>query len=177
MARPTILVLAALLTACSCPQNKVLIDDFESCTGACGWTITSGSATVVSTILPGEHGFRITGGATAVKAFPTASIDPSYSLQLVADCPAGLAASLAATVAGATSDVSLAVTLALDDSLTSSGDTPDYTGAAYVPLLGTITWPMGLMSAGVHQITLQPAGTDPCTVDVVRLTSSPPCND
>jgi hypothetical protein len=162
--------------ACSCPQNKVLIDDFESCTGTCGWAVSGGTASVVSTILPGEHGLRMDGGATAVKTIPFVSIDTSYSLQLVGDCPAGLTASLAGTVAGAP-DVTLMVTLAIDTSLDSSGNPPDYSGASYVPLVGTITFPMGVMTAGIHQITLQPAAGTSCTVDVVRLTSVTPCNN
>lgn len=169
------LAAAILAPACSCPQSKVLIDDFEGCSGTCGWTVSGGTGSVVSTILPGEHGLRIDGGATAVKAIPLSTIDTSWSLQLVGDCPAGLAASLSATVAGAP-DVVIPVTLAIDTSLTSSGDPPDYSGASFVPLAGTIDLPTGVTNAAIHQITLQPAAGASCTVDVVRLTSTPPCS-
>jgi hypothetical protein len=152
----------------------VLVDDFEGCKGTCGWAVSGGSATLVSTILPGEHALQIDGGATAVKSIPAVTIDVSYSLQLVADCPNGLAATLAATVPG-TGDVSLPVMLSIDETLTSSGDPPDYSGATYVPRSGFITLPSGVMSAVVHQVTLQPAAGGPCTVDVIRITSTTPC--
>jgi hypothetical protein len=168
-------LLAATLAACSCPSTNVVVDDFEGCSGACGWGVTGGSATVVSTILPGEHGLRIDGGATAVKAIPIFSIDTSYSLQMVADCPAGLAATITASEPGA-GDVSISVMLTLDTTLDSSGNTPDYSGATYVPLIGTIDLPTGIMSVAVHEITLQPTVGAPCTVDVLRITSAALCN-
>jgi hypothetical protein len=172
----TLLVAAAsVLAACSCPKNEVLVDDFEGCTGTCGWTVSGpGTARLVSTILPGEHGLAMDGGVTAEKTIPVATIDPTYSLLLVASCPAGMTASLAATVAG-TGDVSLPVMLALDTSLTPSGDPPDYSGASYVPLTGTLTFPGGVMSAAVHQVTLQPAAGGTCTVDLLRLSATTPC--
>lgn len=173
---PVLLALAALLAACSCPSTKILIDDFERCTGTCGWAVSGGAARVVSTILPGEHGLRIDGGATAVKAFPIATIDTSYSLQLVADCPAGLAVTLAASVPGA-ADIAIPVMVTLDTTLTSSGDPPDYTGASYVPLSGLVTLPTGVMAVAVHQITLAPSAGATCTVDIVRITSTPPCSN
>jgi hypothetical protein len=160
---------------CSCPSANVVLADFEGCSGACGWTVTGGSATVVSTILPGEHGLQIDGGATAVTSVPIFSIDATYSLQMVADCPAGLAATLTATEPGA-GDVTIPVMLSLDTTLDSSGNTPNYQGAAYVPLLGTIDLPSGLMSVAIHQITLQTSAGATCTVDVLRVTSATPCN-
>lgn len=172
---PALLALAALGAACSCPQKRVLVDDFEDCTGTCGWDVSGGDAAVVSTILPGEHGLRLDGGSTAVKAIAVTSIDTTWSLQLVADCPAGLLATLAATVPGS-GDVSLAVMLAIDNSLTSSGDSPDYSGATFVPLVGDITLPTGAMTASVHQITLQPSAGAACTVDVVRITAGSTCS-
>ena len=174
MRLPTIAALSALLAACSCPSTNVVLDDFEGCSGACGWTVNGGTAEVVSTILPGEHGLQITGGATAVQDVPIFSIDTTYSLQMVADCPAGLAATLTATQPGA-GDISISVMLSLDTTLDSSGNTPNYQGATYVPLLGTIDLPSGLMSVAVHQIILQPSMGASCTVDVIRVTSVTPC--
>lgn len=171
-------ILAATLAlgACSCPQTTVAIDDFEGCTGTCGWAISGpGTAAVVSTILPGEHGLRIDGGVTASKSIPSATIDTTYSLQLVADCPNGLAANLAISVPGAP-DATVAVMLALDSSLTSNGDPPDYTGASFVPLVGSVDLPTGVMSAIVHQLTLEAVVGAPCTVDLIELTSVTPCN-
>jgi hypothetical protein len=171
------LVLAALLCGgCSCPQNNVLVDDFEGCKGTCGWTVSGGSAMVVSTILPGEHGLEIDGGATAAKSISPVSIDTSYSLRMIADCPDGLAATVAATAPNA-SDLSISVMLSIDTTLTSSGDPPDYSGATYVPITGFIDLPSGVMSASVHQVTLQPASSAPCTVDVIRLDSATPCSN
>ena len=154
----------------------MVIDDFEGCSGTCGWAVTGGSASVVSTILPGEHGLQIDGGAVAVKSVPIFSIDTTYSLQMVADCPAGLAAALTATQPGA-GDVLIPVMLSLDTTLDSSGNTPNYQGASYVPLVGPINLPTGIMSVAVHQITLQPSIGAECTVDVIRITSTTPCND
>src|SRR5260221_2868394 len=103
-----------LLAACSCHKNEVLVDDFENCTGTCGWSVSgTGTAKVVSTLLPGEHGLALDGGITAAKTIPVTPIDPSYSLLLVADCPDGMTATLAATVAGMP-DLALPVMLALD---------------------------------------------------------------
>ena len=172
--RLPVVALGALLSACSCPQNKALVDDFEGCKGTCGWTVSGGSAMVVSTILPGEHGLQIDGGATAAKSISPVSIDTSYSLRMIADCPDGLAATVAATAPNA-SDLSISVMLSIDTTLTSSGDPPDYSGATYVPLSGFINLPSGVMSAVVHQVTLQPATGGPCTVDVIRITSTTPC--
>jgi hypothetical protein len=169
--------LAALLCgACSCPQHDVLVDDFESCTGTCGWSISGGSAKVVSTLLPGEHGLEIDGGATATKSITPAAIDTSYSLRMVADCPDGLSATVTATVPS-TGDVSISVVLSIDTTLTSSGDPPDYSGATYVPLTGFINLPSGTMSASAHQVSLQPASSAPCTVDVIKLLSATPCTN
>jgi hypothetical protein len=183
--RPSLAALVALVAACSasaggagcsCPSASVVLDDFEGCAGTCGWTVSGGSATVVSTILPGEHALQIGGGATAAQSVPIFSIDTTYSLQMVADCPAGLAATLTATEPGA-GDVAIPVMLSLDTTLDSSGNTPDYTGATYVPLIGTIDLPSGLMSVAIHQITLQPSAGATCTVDVIRVTSATPCSD
>jgi hypothetical protein len=172
-----LLALAApLVAACSCPQTTVLVDDFEGCTGACGWTVSQANgAGVVTTILPGEHGLDIAGGVTVTKTIPPATIDTTYSLQLVADCVDGLTAILSASVPGAP-DITVDVMLALDDSLDSNGNTPDFSGANYVPLVGSIDLPTGLMSAVVHQVTLLPATGATCTVDLVQLTSVTPCN-
>ncbi len=176
-ATATAIVSALLLAACSCPQTTVLVDGFEGCSGACGWAVSgAGTATVVSTILPGEHGLRIDGGVTASKSIPSATIDTTYSLQLVAACPDGLAASLTVTVPGSP-DATVAVMLAEDSSLTSNGDPPDYTGASYVPLVGSVDLPTGVMSAVVTQVTLQPVAGAECTVDLIELTSVTPCND
>jgi hypothetical protein len=164
------------LPACSCPQSNILIDDFESCSGTCGWTISgSGTASIVSTILPGEHGLRMPGGVTATKSIPPATVDNTYSLELVGDCADGIAATLTATVPKAP-DITLKVTLAIDNSLTTSGNPPNYTGASYVPLVGGLTLPSGVTTAAVHQVTLSPAAGAACTVDLVRLTAATPCN-
>ena len=176
MGRAAGLLAAGLLAACSCPQTTVLVDDFEGCSGSCGWAASgTGSVAVVSTILPGEHGLRVDGGVTVSKTIPPATIDTTYSLQLVADCVDGLTANLAASVPGS-ADITIAVMLALDDSLDTNGNTPDYSGASYVPLVGSIDLPSGLMSAIVHQVTLTPAPGATCTVDLVQLSSVTPCN-
>jgi hypothetical protein len=153
----------------------VLVDDFEGCTGTCGWTVSGpGAARVVSTILPGEHGLAMDGGITATKTIPVATIDPSHSLLLVAYCPAGMTGSLAVTGPSGQA-LTLQVMFTLNDSLTQSGDTPDYSGADYVPLSGTITFPSGVMTAAVHQVILQPAAGGTCTVDLIRLSANTPC--
>jgi hypothetical protein len=154
----------------------VVVADFEGCSGTCGWVVTGGTAKVVTTILPGEHGLSIDGGATAVVSFPFVTLDTTYSLQMVADCPAGLAATLTATEPGA-GDVSIAVMLSLDTTLDSSGNAPDYSGATYVPLIGTIDLPTSVMSVAAHQLILQTSAGASCTVDVIRLTSTTPCGD
>jgi len=172
---PTALAAALLGAACSCPQTQVLVDDFEGCTGTCGWTLsTAGAAQLVSTILPGEHGLQIQGGVTATKSIAPATLDTTYSLELVADCPDGIAATLAATVPGA-ADVTIDIALAIDDSLTSSGNAPDYTGVAYVPLVGDINLPTGVASVVVHQVAFQTSAGGTCTIDLIRLTSTPAC--
>ncbi len=152
----------------------MLLDDFEGCSGTCGWTISNGSASVVSTILPGEHGLEIDGGATATKSVSPITIDDTYSLQLVADCPAGLDATLTVSTPSKPS-VKVSVMLAIDDSLDSSGNAPDYTSVTYVPLIGDIVLPKGVTSAVIHGIELSPAAGSPCTVDLIRVTSVPPC--
>jgi hypothetical protein len=134
----------------------------------------AGTATVVSTILPGEHGLRITGGITATKSIAPVHIDNTYSVELVGDCPAGLAATLTATVPGK-ADVTLMATLSIDNSLDTNGNPPDYSGASYVPLVGAIVFPSGVTSATVHQVSLMPAAGSPCTVDLVRLGAAVPC--
>jgi hypothetical protein len=164
----------ASLWGCSCPQKNILIDDFESCSGTCGWTISGGTAKVVSTILPGEHGLQMDGGATATKSISPATIDNTFSLELVGDCPSGLAATLTVSVPG-TGDTTVMVMLAIDNSLDNNGNPPDYSGASYVPLVGAITLPSGVMSGSVHQVALQPSGGSPCTVDLVRLGAAVPC--
>jgi hypothetical protein len=165
----------ASLFGCSCPQTNILLADFEGCSGTCGWTLSgTGTAAVVSTILPGEHGLEMTGGVTATKSISPVTIDNTYSLELVGDCPSGLAATLTASVSG-TGDTSLMVMLAIDNSLDSNGNPPDYSGASYVPLVGAITLPSGVSSAGVHEVALQPTMGSPCTVDLVRLGAAVPC--
>jgi hypothetical protein len=166
---------ALLGAACSCPATQVLVDDFEGCTGTCGWSLTgAGTGRLVSTLLPGEHGLQIDGGMTATKSIPPASIDTSYSLQLVAECPDGLKATLAASIPGA-ADVTLDVALAIDTSLTSSGNAPDYTGVSYVPLVGTINLPTNIMSVIVHQVSFQASAGATCTLDLIRLTTISTC--
>lgn len=164
------------IASCSCPNTSILISDFEGCSGTCGWTIVSGTASIVSTILPGEHGLQLTGGASATKAISPAPIDSTYSLSLIGNCPDGIAGTLVASVPGQ-ADITIDVMLAIDDSLDSNGDPPDYTGATYVPLVGDIDLPSGLTAATVQQVTLTPATGGDCTVDIVTLTESEPCND
>jgi hypothetical protein len=177
------IVLAATLfstglagASCSCPSSNILIDDFEGCGASCGWTIAgTGGASIVSTILPGEHGLRIAGGSTAAKTISPALIDSTYSVSLVGDCPDGIGVSLVASVTGA-ADITVAVMLAIDDSLDTNGNPPSYTGATYVPLVGGISLPSGVTSATVRQVTLEPATGGTCTVDLVRLTEAEPCS-
>jgi hypothetical protein len=138
--------------------------------------VTGGAATIVSTILPGEHGMQLPGGSTATKSISPALIDGSYSLSLIGDCPAGLAASVLANIPS-TGDTKIAVTLSIDDSLDESGNAPDYTGATYVPLVGAITLPSDAMQASVSQVTLSPSTGATCTVDLVELTEASPCDD
>jgi hypothetical protein len=170
-----VIAASAFIAGCSCPSSNVLIDDFEGCSGTCGWTIAGGTASVVSTILRGEHGLQITGGATATKTISPATIDSTYSFSLVGNCPDGIGASLLASVPGA-ADITVKVMLALDDSLDSDGDPPDYTGATYVPLVGDIDLPSGVTSATVRQVTIEPASGGTCTVDLVRLVEAEPCD-
>jgi hypothetical protein len=168
-------IVAALGTAaCSCPQSNILIDDFEGCSGTCGWTVSGGSASIVSTILPGEHGLRMDGGVTATKSTSPTTIDATYSLELVGNCPDGLSATISATVPNKPA-ISVMVMLAIDNSLDSSGNPPNYSGASYVPLVGAIDLPSGIQSASVHQVTLLPAAGGSCTVDLVRLAAAQPC--
>lgn len=85
------IVAGLLVASCTCQQFVRLIDDFEGCTGRCGWDVTGpGTAVVVSTILPGEHGLRIDGGVTVSRSIPNTRADSISELHLVADCPAGL---------------------------------------------------------------------------------------
>jgi hypothetical protein len=170
-----VLLVSALGAGCSCPSSNVLIDDFEGCGGSCGWTITGGTASVVSTILPGEHGLQIAGGATAAKTISPATIDSTYSFSVVGNCPDGIGASLVATVPDA-ADITISVMLAIDDSLDSDGDPPNYTGATYVPLVGDIDLPSGITSATIRQVALEPAAGGTCTVDLVRLVEAEPCD-
>jgi hypothetical protein len=175
--RLALAVTALLAASCSCPGTNVVVDDFEGCTGTCGWSILgTGSATVVSTILPAEHGLRLDDVAAAGKALADVTIDDTYSIQLVADCPAGLAATLSGSASGVPAFI-VTVPLMIDNTLDSNGDVPDYSGATYVPLLGPIALPNGVTSAVVNQLTLLPTPGVPCTIDVVRLTSTPPCSD
>jgi hypothetical protein len=171
-----ILALAALgVAACSCPQSNVVLDDFEGCSGTCGWTVVgAGSVAIVSTILPGEHGMEMTGGMTASKAVNPTSIDDTYSLAMIADCPDGIGATLTANVPNA-ADITLSLALAIDNSLTSSGDPPDYTGVTYVPLVGAISLPTGVAAASVTRVTLQPSAGGTCTVDRIELQAATPC--
>jgi hypothetical protein len=183
--RPLLAILVALgafgaaalgAAACSCPQTTYLVDDFEGCSGTCGWTIAgAGTATIVATILPGEHGLQLSGGVTASKTISPATIDTTFSFELVGACPNGLSAVLTATIPNSP-PVSLAVSLSIDDSLTTSGDPPNYSGVTYVPLVGDINLPSGVSSAVVTQVTLEPAAGSPCTVDLIRLTTATPCN-
>ncbi len=169
-----IALLAPLAGACSCPGTKILVDDFEGCSGTCGWSVTDGTARVVSTLVPGEHGLQIAGGATIRKSITPATIDNTFSLQLVAECPNGLAATVTASTPSDPS-IKLAVKLAIDDTLDSSGNAPVYTGVTYVPLVGDITLPNGVMTATVNGVTLHPTTGGSCTVDLIEITSTPPC--
>jgi hypothetical protein len=169
-------ILGALATGCSCPASNIVLDDFEGCSGTCGWTIAgAGTVTIVSTILPGEHGMQMTGGIVASKAVSPTIIDDTYSLSMVANCPDGIGATLTAAVPNAP-DLMLSVQLAIDDSLSSSGDAPDYTGVTYVPLAGGVSFPSGITSVSVNRVTLEPAAGGTCTVDLIELQAATPCD-
>jgi hypothetical protein len=168
-------IVATIAAACSCPGTTVLVDDFEGCTGTCGWTVNGGTASVVSTILPGEHGLELSGGAKASKSIMPVTIDGTYSFQLVASCPAGLGATLSASTPSDPA-IKLTVMLSINDTLDSSGNSPSYCGVTYVPLTGYITLPSGVMSAVVNGVTLLPTKGEPCTVDLIEITSIPPCS-
>jgi hypothetical protein len=172
---PAIALACAWLLGCSCPSTSILLDDFEGCSGTCGWAVSGpGNAMVVSTILAGEHGLEMNGAITATKSVKPTTIDNTYSLELVGNCPSGLAATLTATVPG-TGDASLMLMLAIDNSLDTNGNPPDYSGASYVPLVGAITLPSGVMSGTVHEVALQPTAGSPCTIDLLRLGAAVPC--
>jgi hypothetical protein len=173
---PLLAVSFALLgAACSCPKNTTLVDDFEGCTGTCGWTITgSGSARVVSTILPGEHGLELPGDTTAQKTLSSGpTVDRTFDVSLVAACPAGLTLSL--TIGGAGGDQEIMVALSLDRTPTSSGDLPDYSGAEYLPLTGPVNLPTGITSAPVRAVTVHATAGSPCTIDLVEISATTPC--
>lgn len=171
-----LLVSAALLAAgCACTPTSAILEDFEGCAGACGFTATGmGSARVVSTILPGEHGLKLEGDVTATKPpAKSAAIDNTYLLSLVADCPAGLTASLSIIVSGQAQD--LAVPLQVDETVNANGEVPDYQGLDYLPLNGPITLPMGVKSATLVSLSLTATPGAPCTVDLIKLAAAGQC--
>jgi hypothetical protein len=168
---------ATAAAACSCPETNILVDDFEGCGATCGWTVSSsmGTAEIVSTILPGEHGLELPGGSTATKSISPANVTSDDSLSLVGDCPNGISATIEYNASGGPASA-LSVMLAIDDSLDTNGNPPDYTGATYVPLVGAISLPNGLTAATVHEVSLSPAAGGTCTVDLVQFTEAEPCD-
>jgi hypothetical protein len=173
---------AAVAAGCACSDTPAFVADFEGCSGTCGWAIAGpGPASIVSTILPSEHGLSI--GSAAAKTSTTATytfsspigIDATYELSLVADCPAGLGVTLSIVTPGA-SEQPLPVPLALDETPTSSSSLPDYTGVTYLPMTGPVTLPMGKSTAQVRAIAVEglPGGT--CVFDLVELTPGTTCS-
>jgi len=70
--RPSSLA-AAILLLSACPSFDPPVyyqEDFEGCAGACGWEIAGpGTAAIVATIHPGEHGLRLGGDVTVTHRF------------------------------------------------------------------------------------------------------------
>ncbi|MFT3764031.1 MAG: hypothetical protein QM820_00675 [Minicystis sp.] len=60
-----------LLSACPLPDAPINFqEDFEACTGSCGWTVTgAGKVAIVATTHPGEHGLRLEGEVTITHVF------------------------------------------------------------------------------------------------------------
>jgi hypothetical protein len=176
---PRLLALAAALAApaagCSCPDPIGYVQDFEGCTGTCGAQVEGpGKATIVSTILPGEHGLELDGDVT-VTLSPAAplTIDTTYTLTLVAKHPESLTVALTIASPGAM-PMSAPVGLAVEEVSPTSGDLADFTGVDYLPLLGTIDL-SGAASATVSAITLQVKAGATSVIDLVKLVTVPPC--
>jgi len=112
---------------------------------------------------------------TATYTLPTPlGIDATYTLSLVADCPAGLGVSLSIVTPGA-AEQSITVALALSETPTSSGDLPDYTGVTYLPMSGPVTLPTGKSTAQVRAIAVQALPGAACVVDLIELTAESTC--
>jgi hypothetical protein len=173
-----VVVIASVAAAgCACSDTPAFVADFEGCTGTCGWAIAGpGKASIVSTILPGEHGLSIDGGVTATYTLPSPiGIDDTYSISLVENCPAGLALSLSIVTPGSP-EQSIMVPLALSETPSASGSLPDYTGAIYLPMSGPVTLPTGKSTAQVRAIVVQALPGATCVVDLVELSPESTCS-
>jgi hypothetical protein len=167
---------SAAAAGCACSDAPAFVADFEGCTGTCGWAITGpGKASIVSTILPAEHGLSIDGGVTATYTLPSPiGIDDTYDVSLVADCPAGFTVSLSMVTPGS-AEQSVMVPLALSQTPSTSGGVPDYTGVAYLPMSGPVTLPMDVSTAQVRAIAVEALPGAACVVDLIELTAESTC--
>lgn len=100
---------AGILFLSACPNLDPPVyyqADFEGCTGTCGWEISGpGTASIVATIHPGEHGLRLEGDITVTHAFDR-PIDEASSITWVADG----AVQITAVISDADADVGAVVT-------------------------------------------------------------------
>jgi hypothetical protein len=170
-------VTSALGAGCACSDTPAFVADFEGCSGTCGWAVSGpGKASIVSTILPSEHGLSIDGGVTVTYTLPSPlGIDATYDFSLVADCPAGFGVSLSIVTPGS-AEQSISVPLALAETPTTSGSLPDYTGVTYLPMNGPVTLPTGKSTAQVRAIAVHALPGATCIVDLIELTAESTCS-
>src|SRR5262249_18776541 len=150
---------------------------FEECTGTCGWSVTGvGSAEVVSTILPAEHGLRLTGDVIAQKPIKNVVSDGASShahLTFVTDCRSELEVMITSSVNGGPPQATV-VPIMVDASKVDEGG-GDLEGVAYAP----VTADVGDLQQNQIKLTmikLHAVAGKTCTVDLLVLQTEEVCD-
>jgi len=171
-------IAASLLPGCPCASPDILFaDEFEDCTGTCGWSVEGGgSADVTSTLHTGEHGLRLTGEVIASKAIqnvvPSGGSSHAH-LTFVSDCRSGLSVILTSEVnGGPPQDTVLPIMV---DSSKVDVDGGDLEGVVFVPFTADV--------GDLHQnqikltmIKLHVVAAQACTVDLVLVQTEQVCD-
>lgn len=154
----------ALCASACCPPEVFFAEDFEDCQGTCGWSVAgAGSASIVSTIHPGEHGLRLVGPVSIERRFSPV-LRAGGSLSLISDC-AAVGGSI--TLAGEAGEETIPITFAAGASAEAgAGITFSGIGAS----LHTINGRLDVLALSIS------VAQGECAVDSIRIEEARPCH-
>lgn len=159
---------AGALSACPCGDGRprVIYDGFEAtCAEApCGWEVDQGEVAAVATLHGGEHGLRLSGGATLTRDIEGIEVeDDEAAFELLVRCEAATAVRVTLVLDAGARALSATTTPSTSDAATFTSVT--------APLTETSGAARGGTASAVH---VGLVGSGACVIDELFVFSGAP---